>query len=298
VEEDVLNMNKMLFKYCLPIFSERFFDILNQNDEIFKIESTINTEFLPGISFKYIWNCDISDNTRKTIWKYLQMISISLKPTINSETFDEEEIKDKINEIIENVKTIFTDVPPPPPSSSPTTDSTLPPSASLDGINQFFEGKFGNLVKELAQEVEQDINVENMNSVGDIDIVKTLFSDPSKVMNMVQTLGKKLDTKMKSGDISESDILNETSTILNSLKNVPGMGMGMNNIQSMLNMMGGGGGGPSRQQRNLPKKTHVRPTTNTTTSSKPLMTDEELIAEFSGPSQPAQKPVKKPLKNR
>ena len=45
---------------------------------MFKKESEINTEFLPGISFKYLWQCDISDSTRETIWKYLQLILISI----------------------------------------------------------------------------------------------------------------------------------------------------------------------------------------------------------------------------
>jgi hypothetical protein len=67
-----------IYKHCLNVFSERFFDILNQNNEIFEEKSIINTEFLPGISFKYLWNCDISDKTRETIWKYLQLIVICI----------------------------------------------------------------------------------------------------------------------------------------------------------------------------------------------------------------------------
>ena len=53
-----------LFAYCLTVFPERFFDILYKNAELFLDESEHNTEFLPGIVFKQLWNLDISDNTK------------------------------------------------------------------------------------------------------------------------------------------------------------------------------------------------------------------------------------------
>ena len=73
-EKDETEKVRFIFDYCIKVFPERFFDILYKKDEIFNEESTVNTEFLPGISFKYLWSCDISDSTRDTIWKYLQMI--------------------------------------------------------------------------------------------------------------------------------------------------------------------------------------------------------------------------------
>jgi hypothetical protein len=56
-----------VFNHCLGIFPERFFDILYKNAEIFNKDSDVNTEFLPGLSFKYLWNFDISDNTKAEI---------------------------------------------------------------------------------------------------------------------------------------------------------------------------------------------------------------------------------------
>ena len=48
-----------------------------QNTEIFE-KDDINTEFLPGINFSELWKFDISDKTRETIWKYLQLILFSV----------------------------------------------------------------------------------------------------------------------------------------------------------------------------------------------------------------------------
>ena len=62
-----------VFNYCKTVYPERFFDILYENEEIFNNED-INTVFLPDIEFKEIWSNDISDKTKKTLWKYLQLI--------------------------------------------------------------------------------------------------------------------------------------------------------------------------------------------------------------------------------
>ena len=64
-----------LFTYCLTVFPERFFDIMYQNVDIFTLDSEVNTMFLPDVNFKILFNCEgVSDNTKKTIWKYLQLI--------------------------------------------------------------------------------------------------------------------------------------------------------------------------------------------------------------------------------
>ena len=60
-------------------------------------------------------------------------------------------------------------------------------------------------------------------------------------MGLVKTVGDKLDTRIKSGEIKESELIAEASDLMNKMKDMPGMG----NIQSMLNKMGMGnlGGG-------------------------------------------------------
>jgi len=50
------NMQINIFKHCIKVFPERFFDILNKNTDIFSDTSDVNTEFLPGVVFKYYGN--------------------------------------------------------------------------------------------------------------------------------------------------------------------------------------------------------------------------------------------------
>ena len=47
-----------LFKHCLAVFPERFFDIMYTNADIFKSDSTLNVMFLPNVNFRLLFNCD------------------------------------------------------------------------------------------------------------------------------------------------------------------------------------------------------------------------------------------------
>jgi hypothetical protein len=69
------------------------------------------------------------------------------------------------------------------------------------------------------------------------DVFNKLIKNPTKLMGLVKTVGDKLDSKLKSGELKESEMIQEATEIMNKMKNMPGMG----NIQSMLNKMGMGG---------------------------------------------------------
>ena len=81
-EESQKSSIKFLFSFCQKKFPPRFFEILYQNDEMFKVESDIDTEFLPHIHFKNLWQFEITQKTRDTIWKYLQLILFSIIGTL------------------------------------------------------------------------------------------------------------------------------------------------------------------------------------------------------------------------
>ena len=97
--------------------------------------------------------------------------------------------------------------------------------------------------------------MENATSIN--DVFKNLMSNPSKLMGLVKNVGSKLDTKMKSGDVKESDLLAEASEMMKKMKDMPGMG----DIQNMMSKMGMNpqGKGPGKvntgaMQTNLNKK--------------------------------------------
>ena len=76
-----------------------------------------------------------------------------------------------------------------------------------------------------------------MENVTDVkDVFQKLIKNPTKLMGLVKTVGDKLDSRIKSGEIKESELIAEASELMNKMKDMPGMG----NIQSMLNKMGMG----------------------------------------------------------
>jgi len=242
-----------IFSHCIHVFPERFFDILYQNVEIFKEDSVVNTEFLPGISFKYLWNCDISDKTKETIWKYLQLILLSIIGSVKDqsafgdtaklfESINENEFKDKLQETLEKMQNLFEKSETSEGEKSETTGSSegmnMPSAEEIHShINGMLGGKLGDLAREIAEETANNLNID-MENVTDVKgVFQNLFKNPGKLMNLVKNVGDKLDTKIKSGEINQSELMAEASEIMNKMKDMPGMG----DIQSMLGKMGMGG---------------------------------------------------------
>jgi hypothetical protein len=235
------------FKKVLP---ERFFDILYKNEDMFQ-KKEINTEFLPGIDFKKLWTEDISNTTKDTIWKYLQLILFTVIGKVDSqesfgdtaklfEAINEGDLKDKLEETMANLQNMMDSKEDIIDVSGIDMENLPRPDEINDHINGLLNGKLGNLAKEIAEETAESLNLdtENANSVN--DVFQSLFKNPGKLMNLVKNVGGKLDDKIKSGEIKESEIMQEASDLLSKMKDMPGMpGMeGMGDIQSMMRQMG------------------------------------------------------------
>ena len=243
-----------VFSYCKQVFPERFFDILYQNSEMFNKDSEINTVFLPGIDFKYLWNSDISDKTKDILWKYLQLILFSIVNNMSDgngfgdtaklfESINEDEFKKKLDETINSMKDMFNDVSF-NQSDTQGENQGQGPNINLNDlpdpqqfhahINGMMDGKLGKLAREIAEETASDLNLDPENMGDAEDYFKNLFKNPGKLMNLVKNVGDKLDHKIKSGQINERELLEEASNIVKRMKDMPGM----ENIQSMLSKMG------------------------------------------------------------
>jgi len=243
---------KFFFKFCQKKYPARFCDILYQNEEIFKDnESTsakevVDTEFLPRIHFKDLWQLDISKTTRDTIWKYLQLILFAVVNSLeNKEAFGDseklfesvntEEFKSKLEETLNQMQNLF-DV-------SGNVDSNIKmeniPNADKlhEHLSGILDGKLGKLAKELAEETASNLNMDMDNATDMKDVFNKLIKNPTKLMGLVKNVGDKLDSRIKSGEIKESEIIAEASELMKKMKDMPGM----DNIQSMLNKMGMGG---------------------------------------------------------
>ncbi len=263
VNKEKNKRTKLVYVHCTKVFPERFFDILYQNVEIFQENSEVNTQFLPGIVFSHMWNSDISDKTKETIWKYLQLIVFSVIGSVNNptqlgdtaklfEAIDEEELKNKLKETMENMCNLFehnqdneTDETPEAeeeskgdkkPGSSFSPDN-LPDVEELHNhINKLMDGKLGKLAMELAEETANDLDFDLENVKNPKDIFEKLFKNPTKFLKIISSVGSKLDSKIKSGELKESEIVSEGIDLLNKMKGVPGM----KNMEQLFSQFGMG----------------------------------------------------------
>jgi NADP-dependent 3-hydroxy acid dehydrogenase YdfG len=247
-----------VFKHCMKTYPDKFFDILYQNDTIFTNEKN-SADFLPDIDFKLLWKENLTDKTRETIWKYLQLVLftiVSNKEAFSGESFgntaklfeaiNEEEFKSKLEETISQMKDVF-DMS----GNNDTSENSSSSSGKTSGINledlpnpedlhehvtKMMEGKLGKLAREIAEETAADLNIDMENAESMNDVFKRLFKNPTKLMSLVKNVGSKLDEKLKKGDINETELLKEAGEMMQHMKNMPGM-------KEMMSKMGMGGGG-------------------------------------------------------
>jgi len=235
---------KEIFEHCLKVYPERFFDILYQNNDIFT-NNDINTNFLPNIDFKNLWKEEISDNTRKTIWKYLQLILFSVSSSIKDgndfgdtgklfEAIDQDEMKKKLEETMKEMSEMFNETMDGEDRENFMNKDDLPNPEDLQNhLSGLMDGKLGRLAQEIASETAEgmDIDIEDDANVG--DVFQKLLKNPTKLMDLVKSIGSKLDDKLKSGEIKESELMQEAADLMEKMKSMPGM-KNMNKIFSKM----------------------------------------------------------------
>ena len=245
-----------IFEHCKKRYPERFFDILYENDSIFDNDD-MSIDFLPGIDFKLLWKEELTEKTRECIWKYLQLILFTVAGDLTSndsfgdtaklfEAIDENELKSKLEETVKTMHDMFSNTENGDISSSDASFSMPNPDDIHSHINEMFQGKIGNLAKEIADETMEGMNIDINNPEKAGEIFKNLLKDPTKLMSLVKSVGEKLDAKLKSGEVKETELLQEAGEMLKKMKTMPGM----SNMEAMFKNMGvpmpGGAGGKGK----------------------------------------------------
>ena len=219
IEETSENEYKSLFEYFLTVYPERFFDIIYQNNDIFLKDSKINTFFLPGVDFKTLYNCKgLSENSKKTIWKYLQLILLTISSSIKDKSdfgetaklfdcIDDNELQEKLKDTMNGISDFFNKMgvnvdnleenSEEPRNENETgekykegnssTNFTFdnPNGPNLPNLEQLheqlkglFDGKIGKLAKELAEEISGEFS----NILGESSDVKSTGDVFKKIM--------------------------------------------------------------------------------------------------------------------
>lgn len=191
--------------------------ILSKNEELFvnKDEGVMNTEFLPRIVFSYIWEGDISEITKTTIWKYLTLLFVTISKQ-QGEGSDKDEMD--LDIILSGIMVDEVEPQKTEDNLSEQKEFSIPGMGDLpESLQNMMGGSLGKLAMELAQET-------TLEGVG---------GGSTDIFSMMGKIGSKIENKLKSGELSENSLLEESMGLINSMG-------GVNNIQSMMNMFKGG----------------------------------------------------------
>lgn len=247
-----------LFGYCLTVYPERFFDLLYQNNEIFDPKSEVNTRFLPFVDFKILFHCEgVTENTQKSIWKYLQLVMFTLVGSIKDksdfgdsanlfEGIDENELHAKMKDTFQGVSDFFSKMnfdakaEGEGESSDEKSGDEMPEfnfdkttgMPDMENLHEHLKGLFDGKIGRLAKNIAEEISSEFSNILGGDsdsphttkDVFQKLMKNPKQMMDLVKKIGDKIKKKMEDGEISKDEIMKEAGDLLKKMKEMGGEG--------------------------------------------------------------------------
>ena len=196
-----------VFEHVTQCMPERFFEILAENPSMF----TSACELLPGVDFQVLWATDLTEKTRATLWKYLKLILLIVANSVSDksnlfEFLKDESLKSKLDEATADLHGFF--------SGADGGAAAPDPDAIHEQIKGLMTGKLGDLAKEIAED-----------TVGSTpEQMQEMLKDPTKLFGLVGKVGDTIDKKIKSGELKESELLEEATAMLQKMKDMPGMG--------------------------------------------------------------------------
>lgn len=206
---DTIDINENdKIKEFLNLIDKISSQITEKNDSIFENDF----ELLNGVNFKNIWNSDISENTKDTIWKYLQsfyLININVN-TLNklNETEGKKKISKKNKKDLENFKKINEDFK----KMNKEFDENENIEEIGNNLNDFNNVLENTSIGKIAQEISQELNIDDNTQ----DISQLL--NPESMMKIFGTITTKMNNN---GDISSDTLQNEAMNICSTMKDNP-----------------------------------------------------------------------------
>ena len=151
------------------------------------------------------------------------------------EAINPEELKEKLESTMKDMENFFdlSNVEGSDISGTKFDKDDLPDPEKFQ--EHLSDEKIGNLAKEIAEETANDLDVDVNNAKSTGEVFEKLVKDPTKLMGLVKNIGGKIQYKIKSGEVKESELLEEAKEIVEKLKTTPG-------LKNMMSKMGMGSG--------------------------------------------------------
>ena len=195
--------------------------IVDKNLEFFDLE----VEFLEEISFHKLWEKNISNKTRESIWKYLQtfqLISINIKSgeklnsildeVLNGSKMDKSTMKD-----LKNMKKLSEEV------QSKTTGGQT--SGQENELDDMLSGLMDSGIGDIAKEVAKNLDIESM--FGSVDEnsnpmeLMAQLMNPEKMSSIFNNINSVMEKKMENGELSKDDLKSEAEGMMGQMGSNP-----------------------------------------------------------------------------
>ena len=204
-----------------------------------------------NVDFSPIWkSSELSDTNRDKIWEYLQTLYV-ISETIISDS-------NRIQKLVESFQNFKNGEEA--PEGDIESQEMLEMLRGLSETNKdkvqeidetlFENGLIGNLAKELSEELSEqnlDMDMENVTNVD--DIFKNIMSgdNPMKFMNLLQTVGQKIQNKVDTNELDGEKLVEEATQMMSQMGGLGGGNGGLfdsllKNAGGLAGMMGGAGG--------------------------------------------------------
>lgn len=230
-----------------------FLDITTKNETLFT-EQHSDLFLLPEINFCFVFRSKISEHTREAIWKYLhtllllvshyQMNSSDIGSTfeewsklLDTDNVDPENLQDmqeqaqKMLKLMETITSELGSEENEEEGSDKSENDEEGTEKRENGdaeeskdfeddpfIKQITKGKIAKLAEELAHEIKmEELGLTDQTSMN--DVFKLLGKNPQKIMELVKTVGGKIQSKLEQGDLKESELMTEAQNIMSNIPN-------------------------------------------------------------------------------
>ena len=194
--------------------------ITKKDEKFFEIE-----DLLEEISFQRLWEKNISDKTKNTIWKYFQTFTIininlnsskqlrdALESIGNEEEIKKEDISDK--QTAKDLKQL-----------KKLTEEVTQENKDESDFENMLGGLMDSNIGSIAKEVASSMNIEEM--FGNVDQnsnpmdVMAQMMNPEKMGSIFQNINKIMEQKMENGDLNEDILKEEAQNMYGNMANNP-----------------------------------------------------------------------------
>lgn len=185
--------------------------ITNRKKELFKDDIFIFEE----IPMSDLWKSDISESTKKNIWKYLQTFCVihinlksseSLKELLSGETDSLSSENRKDLKDLKKIKRMKEDM-----------NNNKSPEGLFEGMGDLnIEDMLNNsTIGKIAKEISESIDLPNLESSGDI----SKLLDGNNIMNIFSKVNETVQQKMSSGELNDEVLKSEANNMYPNMMN-------------------------------------------------------------------------------